>query len=235
MHRSSHLATVHAGEHHRAKGADVEEIGAHPVTSLGDGISAAFAFLVAFQLLFSTDADISLFMRLVEDGLFFHINIEGRRFSFNQADKVAYLAFSTKHLSPAHGRIRHRDAAGCRHPDRRWDCRRAHQNEDEVVAVVQAHLDSPWVDCMDLLGVLKKVLALVVVAEGKTALLGQAQVFRKVVEATHDFAEQPLEIDSAAAIGESFARWWFLRRSKVVKPPPACWKRRRNSVRGLSR
>ena len=41
-----------------------------------------------------------------------------------------------------------------------------------------------------------------VIAERKTALLGQAQMFREVVEAAHDFAEQTLEIDGAATIAE---------------------------------
>ena len=51
-------------------------------------------------------------------------------------------------------------------------------------------------------GFAEKVLALVVVAERETALLGQAQMFRDVAQATLDFAEQTLEIDGAAAIGE---------------------------------
>ena len=51
-------------------------------------------------------------------------------------------------------------------------------------------------------GFAEKVLALVVVTEGKTALLRQAQMFREVVQTANDFAEQTLEIDGAATIAE---------------------------------
>jgi hypothetical protein len=48
LHRAADLAAVDAGGHHRAEGAHVEEVLAHPLAGLVHGVAAALAFLAGF-------------------------------------------------------------------------------------------------------------------------------------------------------------------------------------------
>ena len=149
LHRAAHLTAIDPGGHHRAKGADIIEVGAHPLPGLVDRIAAAFALFVAFEFFFCADGDIGFFMRLVEDGLFLDVDVKRRRFGLGECDEVAHLALERN--------IAHQSVPGF--SVKAWQIAGVRvaigvavaniKNENEVITVGKAHGFSPWVAGLD--------------------------------------------------------------------------------------